>query len=67
VSKKGEDNMARKCDIEGCNRDATHFESPLGNPDEGALCDEHYRIFCETMGQPPKRGKYPRRKAGGER
>jgi len=30
----------RKCDM--CEEPATHFSSPLGNPDEPALCDEHF-------------------------
>jgi hypothetical protein len=38
---------SRKCD--DCEKPATHFESPLGNPDEAALCDEHFKKLMDSQ------------------
>ena len=36
----------RKCDL--CEKKATHLASPFGNPDEAALCDEHFKEWADN-------------------
>ncbi len=40
--------MTRKCDM--CGNEAKWFASPLGNPDEPALCADHMRLLIKGKG-----------------
>lgn len=37
----------RNCDV--CNKPATRFASPARNPDEPALCEEHFAKYKEDF------------------
>jgi len=37
-----DDKIVRLCDRDGCLKLAVYFASPVGSPDEPALCEKHF-------------------------